>query len=264
MIMYDEDGAKLDEFDESLGSVEIVTRNVIHKYVVDVEEQGHYITIAEYPETGGKDVEWVVEVEEQGHWETRDAETSELVEDFDGLTYDEWPKDQEIPDVWEYGIYRKYTDEEIEEAAKEEEKAQSNARMQSQLFTAAAMFVQSSVATMNDEQAASVSEFADEWDVNVEYAKDDVRRYDSKLWRCVQGHTSQIGWEPPNAASLWYQIEFGEDGILVWRRPSGSHDAPNMGDLRHYPDAEGPVYESLRDGNTSEPTFDEWWKEVVQ
>ena len=33
-------------------------------YVAPVEEQGHYVTVREYPETGGKDVEWVVDVPE--------------------------------------------------------------------------------------------------------------------------------------------------------------------------------------------------------
>lgn len=31
-------------------------------YVAPVKEQGHYITLRETPETGGKDVEWVVDV----------------------------------------------------------------------------------------------------------------------------------------------------------------------------------------------------------
>lgn len=33
-------------------------------YVAPVAEVGHYVTIREYPETGGKDVEWVVDVPE--------------------------------------------------------------------------------------------------------------------------------------------------------------------------------------------------------
>ena len=33
-------------------------------YVAPVEEQGHYVTLREYPETGGKEVEWVVDVPE--------------------------------------------------------------------------------------------------------------------------------------------------------------------------------------------------------
>ena len=32
-----------------------------HEAIEEVMEQGHYEVIAEYPETGGKDVEWIVD-----------------------------------------------------------------------------------------------------------------------------------------------------------------------------------------------------------
>lgn len=119
---------------------------------------------------------------------------------------------------------------------------------------------------LTDDQAAKVSLIVKLWEEGVKYTaqKSLVRRPSEKIYRCATTHTSQSGWEPEVPGALWYEIEFAEDGILVWRRPSGAHDAPNKGDKRHYPDADGPVYESLRDGNTSEPTFDEWWKEAVQ
>lgn len=43
-----------------------------HDAVIGRKEEGHYEVIAEYPETGGKDVEWVVDVEgvgEQDAWD---------------------------------------------------------------------------------------------------------------------------------------------------------------------------------------------------
>lgn len=260
MVIYDENGDKLENVDYSRGELEAVSKNVIHKYVVDAEEQGHYETIAEYPETGGKDVEWVVDSEETGHWETVEASNGIVVADFDGVISEDWPKDQEIESVWEYGVFKEYTPEQLEAIEEARNKAESEALAKAQLMTAASMFVQANVATMNDEQAASVSELTDVWKEDIAYSKDAICRYDNRLWRCAQGHTSQAGWEPPNAASLWYQIEFGDDGILVWRMPSGSHDAPNKGDKRHYPDASGAVYVSKRDGNTSVPGTDEWWE----
>ena len=33
-----------------------------------------------------------------------------------------------------------------------------------------------------------------------------------KLWRCLQAHTTQTGWEPENATSLWEQICETHDG----------------------------------------------------
>ena len=31
-------------------------------------------------------------------------------------------------------------------------------------------------------------------------------QYGGKLWRVLQAHTAQAGWEPENTASLWEQI----------------------------------------------------------
>ena len=37
-------------------------------------------------------------------------------------------------------------------------------------------------------------------------------QHGGKLWRCLQAHTAQTGWEPENAASLWAQICETHDG----------------------------------------------------
>lgn len=61
MKIYNAEKTKiLEEYDLSLGHLE---PDVLHVPAVEgVEEQGHWETLAEYPETGGKDVEWVVDV----------------------------------------------------------------------------------------------------------------------------------------------------------------------------------------------------------
>ena len=43
----------------------------------------------------------------------------------------------------------------------------------------------------------------EEWVAGVDYAVDDVVTYDGVTYTCLQAHTSQEGWEPPNAPSLW-------------------------------------------------------------
>ncbi len=62
MDMYDEQGNPVTDYDPAKGRLEMQKR--IHHYeaVEAVEEQGHWETVAEYPETGGKDVQWVVDV----------------------------------------------------------------------------------------------------------------------------------------------------------------------------------------------------------
>jgi hypothetical protein len=41
------------------------------------------------------------------------------------------------------------------------------------------------------------------WAPNVAYAVGNLATYGGLTYRCVQAHTSQAGWEPPNAPSLW-------------------------------------------------------------
>ena len=50
------------DYDPVKGRLETKTRTIHHEAIEGVEEQGHWITTAEYPETGGSDVEWVIDV----------------------------------------------------------------------------------------------------------------------------------------------------------------------------------------------------------
>lgn len=62
MDMYDEQGNPVTDYDLAKGRLEMQKRMHHHEAVEAVEEQGHWETVAEYPETGGKDVQWVVDV----------------------------------------------------------------------------------------------------------------------------------------------------------------------------------------------------------
>jgi hypothetical protein len=41
------------------------------------------------------------------------------------------------------------------------------------------------------------------WAPNVSYAVGNLVTYGGATYRCIQAHTSQVGWEPPNTPSLW-------------------------------------------------------------
>ena len=60
--------------------------------------------------------------------------------------------------------------------------------------------------TLDDETALTGVEMFPAWTTGKAYAVGDRVRHDGRLWRCVQAHTSQDGWEPENAASLWTEI----------------------------------------------------------
>ncbi|GAA3047212.1 M20/M25/M40 family metallo-hydrolase [Kitasatospora albolonga] len=44
------------------------------------------------------------------------------------------------------------------------------------------------------------------WAAGTTYAAGDVVTYNGVSYRCIQGHTAQVGWEPPNVPALWGRI----------------------------------------------------------
>ena len=107
-------------------------------------------------------------------------------------------------------------------------------------------------ASLPDEDALAAVELFPAWEAERLCKVDERLRYGGKLYRCVQAHTSQEGWEPDKTPALWTEVaKPGE--IPVWRQPTGAQDAYNKGDRVHYPDKDGPVYESTIDNNVWSP-----------
>lgn len=42
-----------------------------------------------------------------------------------------------------------------------------------------------------------------EWQPDTDYATGEDCTFEGSAYTCLQGHTSQAGWEPPNVPSLW-------------------------------------------------------------
>ena len=112
-------------------------------------------------------------------------------------------------------------------------------------------------AFLTDEDALDGIELFPPWAADTAYDLGVRVRYDEKLYRCEQVHTSQAGWEPPAVPALWTEVaKPGE--IPVWRQPTGAQDAYCIGDKVHYPDVAGPVYVSVVDNNTWAPDVYGW------
>lgn len=68
---------------------------------------------------------------------------------------------------------------------------------------------------VDDNTALRMVEFYPEWASGVAYTTGYKVQRSGKLWRCVQAHTSQTGWEPSiNTASLWEEICESHAGTL--------------------------------------------------
>lgn len=68
--------------------------------------------------------------------------------------------------------------------------------------------------TVDDNTALRMTEFYPEWAADTEYTIGYKVQRNGKLWRALQAHTSQAGWEPENAASLWAEICESHAGTL--------------------------------------------------
>ena len=60
---------------------------------------------------------------------------------------------------------------------------------------------------LDDKDALDVLELYPQWQSDKTYAVGDRVRYDDKLWKVVQGHTSLESWKPDVAASLFVQVQ---------------------------------------------------------
>ena len=111
--------------------------------------------------------------------------------------------------------------------------------------------------SLSDADALEAVELFPAWGVGVDYALTVRVRYDGKLYRCEQAHTSQAGWTPDITPALWTEVaEPGE--IPVWQQPTGAQDAYMTGDKVYYPTKDDTVYICMMDYNTYAPDVYGW------
>ena len=96
----------------------------------------------------------------------------------------------------------------------------------------------------------------DAWAIGESYYIGDIRSYAGKLYKCIQSHIAQEGYEPPLVPALW-EIYKESGGIPVWSQPESTN--PYMkGDKVHYPELLSPVYVSTIDYNVYKPDVYGW------
>lgn len=59
---------------------------------------------------------------------------------------------------------------------------------------------------VDDNTALRMKDFYPVWTAGESYAVGYKVQKDGRLWKAVQAHTAQAGWEPENAASLWTEL----------------------------------------------------------
>ena len=113
--------------------------------------------------------------------------------------------------------------------------------------------IETAVQTLTDSEARKALVLHPEWASDTDYTAGYKVQRGGKLWRCIQAHTSQIGWEPENAASPWTEICETHAGTLEDPIPysgnmaleSGKYYSQNSKIHRCTRDTVNPVYNAL-------------------
>ena len=109
--------------------------------------------------------------------------------------------------------------------------------------------------TVDDKTALRMKEFYPTWKENVSYTSGYKVQHGGKLWRCLQAHTSQTGWEPNNAPSLWAKVLIPDtDVIPEWEQPDSTNPYSAGDKVTH----NGKTWVSDVDGNVWEPGVYGW------
>ena len=113
------------------------------------------------------------------------------------------------------GEYTEMTAEELdtmEAEAARFEVAERTRPLTAEEVTALLIKQQINTLSVDDNTALRMVEFYPEWSAGQAYTAGYKAQRGGNLWRCLQAHTAQNGWEPENAASLWTEICESHDG----------------------------------------------------
>lgn len=107
----------------------------------------------------------------------------------------------------------------------------------------------------------TISDYLPAWEDVSHFEQNDPCVYMGVIYRASKAHDRQDIYPPDVAGeSMYYPIEVAPDGIIVYRTCHGEYDMVRKGERRHYPDAEGPVYEALEDTAYSPDAYPAHWE----
>lgn len=120
-----------------------------------------------------------------------------------------------------------------------------------------AMLIRQQVNTLSvdDATALRMVEFYPEWASGTACTTGYKVQRSGKLWRCLQAHTSQAGWEPESAPSLWAKVLIPDETVIpAWEQPDSTNPYSSGDKVTH----NGKTWVSDIDNNVWEPGVYGW------
>lgn len=115
--------------------------------------------------------------------------------------------------------------------------------------------IETAVQSLPDSEALEAVTLYPEWAADTAYPAGHKVQHGGKLWRCLQAHTSQEGWEPENAPSLWAKVLIPDpDVIPEWEQPDSTNPYMTGDKVTH----NGKTWASDIDNNVWEPGVYGW------
>ena len=105
--------------------------------------------------------------------------------------------------------------------------------------------------SLTEAEAITATCLYPKWNGNgVAYAKGQRVQYDGVLYTVLQNHTSQAGWTPTAAPSLFAKVLIPDPSIVPeWEQPGSTNPYMKGDKVKH----NGKVWVSLVDNNVWEP-----------
>lgn len=139
--------------------------------------------------------------------------------------------------------------------ANKAEKIERTRPLTAEEVTALLIKQQINTLSVDDNIALRMVEFYPEWAAGQDYTAGYKVQHGGKLWRCVQDHTSQDGWEPESAPSLWAKVLIPDETVVPeWEQPDSTNPY-NAGDKVTH---NGKTWVSDVDNNVWEPSVYGW------
>lgn len=161
-----------------------------------------------------------------------------------------------MPKIFDGNKYRDMTDEEIitmQDAQVAYESVERSRPLTIEEVSRMIITKQINGLTVDDNTALRMLEFYPEWASGMDYSTGYKVQRGGKLWRCLQAHTAQAGWEPENTPALWTEICETHAGTLDDPIPysgnmaleSGKYYIQDYAIYRCTRDTVNPVYNPL-------------------
>ena len=114
---------------------------------------------------------------------------------------------------------------------------------------------------LQGDDLAELVDIYPDYEIDKAYKVGNIFKLDNLLYKVIQAHTSQANWIPKDLPALYLEL-MPTNVIPAWKKPTGAHDAYNIGDVVTF---EGSTYESLIKANTYSPTeYPAGWKKYAK